>query len=614
MPNPVTENAVLQMEKRVQNAVVNEKRTLRTVVFDFNPHGKPAGTTSVFPCIQLKDFISRLGSGHVPNCPNVLTVAFVHDEVSDHTVLPVLTCREIVMSSKGKLGNVLRNQDKQLPREGDEAYKDAAKSRSIPGLLPKVMELSRTQSTFDLEEAQKVGLCKARAETRTDVKDLYGLPALSLREDTLVDRTPVVWRIEIHGALDPGKLNSLDRRIRAAIRKQANVIILHLDCEGGETRDAATMAEKLRTLTDFGGVLPVKTIAYVPSGKSLGAATFLAVGCSEIVMAPDAKLGGFDYLGNLDPKALAVKQKMLVDLAVAQGYPSAPFQAMLEPGKAEFLSLDGRTAQQLGIARYSDVTSPETLYDRYGFNPTKVETSRDDWLDAVASFLREPLVNVILIMLGVAGLILELKIPGFGLPGIVSAICFVLFFWSHAFAGQSSLEFTLLAVLLFILGIILIGIEIFLLPGFGITAISGIALIIISLALVIVEQLPSNSQEWSNAGGALATVAIGLVGGMIGAIALVRYLPNIPYANRLVLEPPQEPEHVGDVDITQLGLRSSALLGAMGVAATTLRPAGKAQIGDQFLDVTAEGDFVDAGTRVQVIEIEGNRIVVKQVL
>ena len=243
-----------------------------------------------------------------------------------------------------------------------------------------------------------------------------------------------------------------------------------------------------------------------------------------------------------------------------------------------------------------------------------METSRDDWLDAVASFLREPVVNVILIMLGVAGLILELKIPGFGLPGIVSAICFVLFFWSHAFAGQSTLEFTLLAVLLFVLGIILIGIEIFLLPGFGITAISGIALVIISLALVIVEQMPSNSQEWGKAGSALATVAIGLVGGMTVAIGLARYLPNIPYVNRLVLEPPQEHEGAGDADVTQLGFRSSALLGAIGVAATTLRPAGKAQFGDQFLDVTAEGDFVDAGTRVQVIEIEGNRIVVKQVL
>ena len=452
---------------------------------------------------------------------------------------------------------------------------------------------------------------------------------------------------------DSGKLNSLERRIRAAIRKQANTVILHLDCDGGETIDAAAVADKIRSLTDDGGVLPVKTIAYVPPGRSLGAATFLALGCSEIAMAPDAKLGGFDYLKNTDAKELAVKRKMLVDLAHSQGYHSAFFQAMLEaqvpiylcrhkaraggwavlteadlsqkdtewvrdklvvPGEnGEFFSLDAPTAHRYGIARYSDVTTPDSLYERYGFDPTKVQTSRDDWLDAVASFLREPTVNVILIMLGIGGLILELKVPGFGIPGIVSAICFVLFFWAHAFAGQSTWEFTLLAILLFVLGIVLLAMEIFLLPGFGVTGVSGIALLVISLVLVLLERMPSTSQEWASLGAALTTVGIGLVAGMVGAIAVARFLPNIPYASRLVLEPPQEHEANADVERTQEGLEASSLLGAIGVAITTLRPAGKAQFGEQFLDVVAEGDYVNPGAHVQVIEIEGHRIAVKQV-
>jgi len=653
VPNPITENAVLQIKQHVQEAVERQGRTLSVVVFDFNPHGKPAGTTSVFQAMNLNDYISRLGRGEIPKCPKVLTVAYVQNEVTDHTVLPVLACREIVMSSKGKLGHVLRSQDKPLAQEGYQAYKDAFHAKSNPEVMRRLMEPSKNLSVFDLEEAQKVGLCKARVESRPDVKDLYGLPALSLREDALGGRTPVVWRIEIHGALNTGKLNSLERRIKAAVRKKANTIILHLDCDGGETVDAADRAEMIRNLTDDGGVLPVKTIAYVPPGRSLGAATFLAIACSEIAMAPDAKLGGFDYLKNVDAKELAEKRKMLVALAHSQGYHSAFFQAMLEPklsvylcrhktrigayavltdadlseknsewiqlepiltsDTGEFLSLDAKTAQQYGIARYSDVTTPERLYERYGFDPTKVQTSRDDWLDAVASFLREPVVNVILIMVGIAGLILELKMPGFGVPGIVSAICFVLFFWAHAFAGQSTLEFTLLAILLFVLGIVLLGIEIFLLPGFGVTGISGVALMIISLVLVVLEQMPSTSQEWTHLGAALTTVGLGLVAGMAAAMAVARYLPNIPYASRLVLEPPEEQEHA-DLEFTQEGLQASALLGAIGVAATTLRPAGKAQFGEQFLDVVAEGDYVNPGARVQVIEIEGNRIVVKEVV
>src|SRR5262249_62137671 len=142
--------------------------------------------------------------------------------------------------------------------------------------------------------------------------------------------------------------------------------------------------------------------------------------------------------------------------------------------------------------------------------------------------------------------IVELKMPGFGVPGIVAAICFVLFFWSHAVAGHSSWQFTLLAVLLFVLGLVLLGIEIFLLPGFGVTGVSGVALIVISLVLVLLEQMPSTSQEWMSLGTALTTVGVGLVAGLGAALVIARYLPNIPYASRLVLQPPED--HPADAE------------------------------------------------------------------
>jgi membrane-bound ClpP family serine protease len=647
VPNPISETAVLQIENRINEATQRQNRTLSVIVFDFNPHGNPSGTSNVFPCLQLKDVINRLNLGQVPRA-RVITVAYLQNEVTDHTVLPVLACQEIVMASKGALGNILRSQNQPLAREAKQTYEDLAQRqyKNIPGLLPKLMD-----HLIDVKEAQSIGLCKALLESRPSVKDQYGLPALSLREDTLQGRTPVVWRIEVHGAIDAGKLNSMERRIKSAIRHNANIIVLHLDCDGGETVDAASKAQWLRGLADDNG-LPIKTIAYVPPGRSLGAATFLAVGCSEIAMAPDARLGGFDYLEGTDAGVMRVRQKMLSDLAAEQGYQAALFQAMLDPNLAvwqcrhqskpgvtailsaedlkkpenrdwikeqqlvggdgkQFFSLDAKSALRFGIARYADITGPDVLNERYGFG--QVEVSRDDWLDAVANFLREPWVNLLLIVIGVAGLILEFKMPGFGVPGIIAAICFVLFFWAHAVAGRSTWEFTLLAVLLFVLGLILVGIEVFFLPGFGVTGISGIILMVVSLVLVMLEQMPATSQEWGKLGSALATVGGGVVVGLIAAMVVARFLPHIPYASRLVLEPPVEVESPAELDRTQEGLQASALLGAIGVAATTLRPAGKAQFGEQFLDVIAEGDFVNPGSRVQIIEIEGNRIVVKEV-
>ena len=99
-----------------------------------------------------------------------------------------------------------------------------------------------------------------------------------------------------------------------------------------------------------------------------------------------------------------------------------------------------------------------------------------------------------------------------------------------------------------------------------------------------------------------------LVAAVIGAICLTYYLPSIPYASRMVLKPPPE-ESVAEKAISV----PSRLLGAIGVSVTTLRPAGKAQFGDEFLDVVAEGDYVEPGKRLQIIEIEGNRIVVKEI-
>jgi membrane-bound ClpP family serine protease len=694
VPNPITDTAVGEIESKVKTAFERQNRRIRTIVFDFNPNDAPAGTSRPAPCTALAYYLRDLRLGRVANLPEISTVAFVHSEVTRHTVLPVLACGELIMSNKARLGDVLRDQDSLDPSTA-LAYKVIAQSSTVQDLVLKMvnpdMEVRKVRTrdgvryldrkkldkliqqkdrggvladdgvppglearslVFDTKLAREFGLCKAIYETRVEVAMALKLPPRSLREDFLAGRTPVAWRIEVRGAINKAKLDSLERRIKGAIGHDANLLILQLDCEGGETVDAATFAQGLRQLKDNSGNLPVKTVAYIPPGRSLGAATFLALGCSEIVMAHDAVLGNFDYLKDQGPDALKAKRDMLVRLAVDQGYPPLLFEAMLDPNlvlyrvhrktdpgdfhlineeelnrdarsadpkwvpegrlsrpAGEFLKLDAAQAREWGVALHSDVDSPDALYGLYQLDPAKVRLARDDWLDKVAEFFREPLVNVFLIMIGIAGLILELKMPGIGLPGVIAAVCFVLFFWAHSFVGQ----FTMLAVLLFVLGLILIGLEIFVLPGFGVTGISGILLVVASLVLVTLERMPETTQDWVNLGTRLSGFGISLVVAIIGAFVLAWYLPHLPYASRLVLVPPTEDEGTGDEAGGPAPDARAALLGAIGVAATTLRPAGKARFGDDYLDVIAEGDYVNPGSRVQVIEIEGNRIVVKEV-
>ncbi len=213
-------------------------------------------------------------------------------------------------------------------------------------------------------------------------------------------------------------------------------------------------------------------------------------------------------------------------------------------------------------------------------------------------------------MLGITCLILELKMPGVVLPGVISAVCFVLFFWSHS---QLNGQITWLAILLFVLGLLLIALEVFVLPGFGVAGISGILLVVGSLGLVAYGHWPRSQDEWVAFGHHLGPFGLSILGALVAAFILARYLPSIPYVNRLILQPAGEGEEGTESVPDPLHAELAALLGAIGVAATPLRPAGKAQFGDAFVDVVAEGGYVVPGTRVQVIEIEGNRVVVKEV-
>jgi membrane-bound ClpP family serine protease len=694
VPNPIQSTDVVQIQKKIQDAVERQHRPIEVVVFDFNPNGAPSGTSLFGACGDLARYIRKLRLGRVSdNFPqNIYTVAYVHNEVCKHTVLPAMACAELLLAEdKAKIGDVLRGQPEGLSPEEKAAYDEVAKAHRFPELVrhmidggptlrkalkgnllhyytdaeikalqakgepvradeqdPLVVETGTT--LFPGELARKLKLCREGSfDSKKDVAVALGLPARALREDWQIAQAPVVWRVEVSGAINKGTLDSLERRVKYAIKHDANFIFLQLDCSGGETAEVASAANMLRNLTDDNG-RPLRTVAWIPPNRSLGAATFLALGCNEIVMSRSAFLGDFNYLKNEpEPQRQAV-EAMLLKLAEDQGYQGSLvklLRATLHPEltlfrarnarnqyalfdedglkknpefklvnrvpvpEGESLKIDAKLAKDWYLVYHNDVETPEELRGLYGLGNTPVHVSRDDWLDRVAEFFREPVVNLFLIMIGIAALILELKMPGLGIPGVVAAVCFVLFFWAHSFVGQ----FWMLAVMLFVLGLILIGVEIFIVPGFGVIGVSGILLVVGSLVLVTLEKMPQTTQDWVSMGGTLTTFAVGLVAAIGVAFVTARFLPNIPYANRLVLRPPTDagPESVGRESAGSIPAVSPSLLGAIGTAATPLRPSGKARFGDDFLDVVSEGDYVLPGSRVQVIEIEGNRIVVKAV-
>ncbi len=518
---------------------------------------------------------------------------------------------------------------------------------------------------YSFELASKHSLCQPMPCKNIDeVLERYRLSRDSLYP--ALDRL-VAWRIVLKGPINGEMKERVKRRIRQALGQKANVLILELACGGGESEAAYDLANFLTELNDNRRE-PVETIAFV-TGRARDTAAFLAFACNKIVMQREVKktkwlgnevqegsvLGGFDRFVLAHPELEPVIRRNLADIAEKKHYPRILAEGMLDRelriyavksikeestrkylSKSEleidqrgeqrwqsvgiikpsndkeennYLTLTADQARDLGVAR-EVVNNFEELCEREGISPSDVQNAESDWLDALVDFLRDPWTSVVLVMVGITCLILELKMPGVGLPGIISAICFLLFFWSHS---QVSGQIVWLAFLLFLLGLILLGLEIFVIPGFGVTGISGVILVLGSIGLVAYGHWPRSNEEWLSYGQALSPFTLAILGAIVSAFFLARYLPHIPYANRLMLKPQEETGELGEEVPSSIHPEVAALLGAIGVAATPLRPAGKVQFGDDFVDVVAEGSYILPGTRVQVVEIEGNRIVVKEV-
>ena len=213
-----------------------------------------------------------------------------------------------------------------------------------------------------------------------------------------------------------------------------------------------------------------------------------------------------------------------------------------------------------------------------------------------------------LLIFGFIGVYIELKTPGVGVGAITAIGAFTLFFWSR-YLDQTA---TSLEILMFVLGLGLLALEIFVLPGFGAFGLAGGFLVIASLVLASQTFLiPRTESELGQLRSSLTVVAGAAVGVLAAAFALRRVLPKAPLLNRIVLEPPP-PEELVTLSHRETVVDYSCLVGAHGEATTDLRPAGKALVDGHLIDVIAEGIPLDRGTPIVVVAAHANRVLVRK--
>lgn len=494
--------------------------------------------------------------------------------------------------------------------------------------------------------------------------------------------------IPIQGDIEPSTAVFVQRRIKSALAAGAETLIFTIDTFGGRVDSA------LRIAAAIGAVAEARTVAYVGGGEgSLGvswsAGALIAMSAKAIYMAPGTSIGaaapvvatpegGTEGAGE---KTVSAVRAQMAALAEKNGYPPGIALAMVD-ADVELVELivDGRplalTAEEAAVLKRERGAAAElgrTLSakgkllsltageaERYGLSSGTVG-SLDElavalagegarWLalepslaDDVVVFLSSAAVQSILILIGLVALFIEINSPGFGIPGTVAIVAFVLLFGSSMLMGTvGSLE-----LVLFLVGMGLLVVEIFVLPGFGVAGISGLALIAGALILSMQDfVLPQGEYQWDIFARNAATVGSGVLLGIIGIGALIVLSPRLRLFSRLALNtaitgtasgaPAPEAGDPGPA-LPARGRRGAAELpaaagtkaaapvgsaaeepywpavGEEGVAETTLRPVGRARFGSRSTVVEAEGRFVEAGSRLRVAALRGGSVYVEPV-
>ena len=530
------------------------------------------------------------------------------------------------------------------------------------------------QDVETVKEAGMVGLFSAHQANRGDflivtavserqeICHLYGLPLAAMREDPAAGRDLKVWLVKVDGMIEPVLEAFIQRQVWRALNDGVNLIVFEIESPGGFLLSGQNLAFAIADLDPK----VVRTVAWVPK-EALSSAAIIAMGCDEIYMHPDAQIGDAGPIemregGQFErapEKIVSSLRVTLSTLAEKKGRSPALLMAMADrnlkvyeathrDGRVNWmtedelkeagevwkqgsvvpesetdllLTLNGRRAHELRLAE-APVTSMDELKDELKIPAEfQLKPAGRTWVDTLIYVLNTQYAMFLLFMLGVGFIYLELHFTT-GLLGILSAVCFGVFFWSRFLVGTA----TELEIVLFLIGVGCIVLEIFVVPGFGVFGVSGGLLIFTSM--IMASHTFGNLEpglDVSETSKSVGTLAASIVSVIVLAMLMNRFLPHIPILNQMILAPPNSdasddpsaprlrPEYTFANSAGGLSGYDPALVGQRGVAASTLRPAGKAQIGDAWIDVVSDGDYIKQGTPVKVVKVSGNLVIVRQI-
>ncbi|HSH45315.1 MAG TPA: NfeD family protein [Longimicrobiales bacterium] len=418
-----------------------------------------------------------------------------------------------------------------------------------------------------------------------------------------VESTPRVYRVPVTGVIELGVAPFVERSLREAEAAGAAAVVLELETPGGRVDAAQRIVSSIQDAE-----IPV--YAFV-NDRALSAGAMIALATDEVFMSPGAIMGAATPVtgeGEKAPEKIvsamrsemrALAQRRGLDPAIAEAMvdEEVEVEGVVERGK--LLTFTTAEASEVGFSR--PAADLEDVLEQVGA-PHQVVAMEVNWAEGVVRFITHPMVAPFLLSIGFLGLLMEIKTPAFGVAGLAGAGALALFFGGHYLVGLAGWE----EVLILTAGLVFLGIEAFVVPGFGVFGLLGIAGVLGSIYLSLVGNLSTLTDYNQAAMIVAATMLIVLV----SAWVIVRTLPK----NRRLL---RSGILLGEDTGRDIGYLSAAvraeLVGRKGTAITDLRPAGVGRFDDERVDVVAEEGWLTSGTPIQVVRAEGYRHVVRAV-
>lgn len=430
----------------------------------------------------------------------------------------------------------------------------------------------------------------------------------------------LIYKIDIKKEIDHTTRLYLRNGLSEAQTLGADAVLIHMNTYGG----LVDAADSMRTAILYN---PIPVYVFIDNNAA-SAGALISIACEKIFMRKGANIGaatvvnqtgsampdkyqsymrstmrstaeahGKDTIIQNDDTLYKWKRDPLIAEAMVDERVHIP--NLIDTGKV--LTLTAQEAIKWGYCDGIAETTDEVITKYLGFNKYDIKSYQPSLLDDLKGFLMNPVFQSILIMIIIGGIYFELQTPGLGFPSIAALTAAILYFAPLYIDGLAANW----EILVFIIGILLVAAEIFIIPGFGVTGISGIILIVGGLIMALLDNRDFNFEGVSEKelGEATLTVLIGLVVGIILMMWLSNKIGQKGILRKMAL--------TADLEAATSSPNLSSLIGKEGTAATILRPSGKVRIEGEFYDGVSESGFIEKGQKVVVVRFENAQVYVE---